>query len=226
MSLDIARTWAEKALYPAAACDDAVGLFEQAAHLGVQATLLAAPELTASGKPCLVRWTGAELVVLHLDARQAECFQIRPQTMKRTVETLTPSEELPHHRPLALGNVRLDGADPHDGSQPLEGRYELASDDAAASAIVLAESSALRCQFFHPCLSGAITCYSYLLGTVLPPQCGLTFSFGPVYRDQGPSRPSGAWAMFLQLIELRVRGRPNEGFTVASNIAATIVNLR
>lgn len=225
MSLEVAKTWANRVLRPPAAADDAVGMFEQAVELGVQATLLAAAELTANGKPCLARWTGTELVVLYLNAPQAENFRIRPGTLLRTIEAHTSGVETVGDPLLALCDVRLDGPDPHDGVQPLKGRYRLTSDDSNAS-YILSESAALRSHFFHPDMRGGITCYSYIEASLLPPDCELTFSFDPLFRPQAPPPPRGTWVLFLQLVRPHVWGRPNEGCTAASNVAAAIVDIQ
>ncbi|HQU45074.1 MAG: hypothetical protein B7Z73_14025 [Planctomycetia bacterium 21-64-5] len=222
MSLEIAKIWARSAFRHPDACNDAEGLFLQAAELGVQATLTAARELTTNGQPCLARWTGAELVVLQLSPSQAESFRIRTGTLLRQIEANTPASEPAGECQLTLCDVRFDDPDPHDGRQPIKGRYRLISDDAG---YIQAESAALRSYFFRPDLNGGITGYSYVESSLLPPECELTFSFNPLFLPHAPLPPQGMWVLFLQLVRAHVWGRPSEGCTALSNIAGVVVDL-
>jgi hypothetical protein len=57
MSLTLAETWVATAFRGLTSAQDAMRLFERAADEGVEATLIAAPELMNNGKGSLVHWT-------------------------------------------------------------------------------------------------------------------------------------------------------------------------
>ena len=70
MSLKLTETRVNSTFRHPRAAQDAMDLFDKAAIQGVEATLIAAPELTNNGKGCLAHWTGEELVVLELSPSQ------------------------------------------------------------------------------------------------------------------------------------------------------------
>ena len=81
LSLKLAEIWVNAVFRGLHSAQDAMQLFENAAEQGVEATLMAAPELMNNGKACLVLWTGYELVVLELSPEQQQAFGVEPNMM-------------------------------------------------------------------------------------------------------------------------------------------------
>jgi hypothetical protein len=193
MSLKLAQSWVVAAFRGLQSALDAMNLFEKADADGVDATLIAAPELMNNGKCCLAHWTGQELVVLELSPRQQQAFGIEPGTM---VQELAPEpRELPPIRHVNLTDVRIDDRLEHDGRRPLTGVFTYEMNDPASGP---AFRCALRMKYFHPRMMCRDTGYSH--GNLAPPRGELPFSFDPLASPHNPDPSQGPLVVFYQLV--------------------------
>lgn len=195
MSLKLAQAWVAAAFRGLPSAQDAMNLFEKAAEEGVEATLVTAPELTNNGKCCLAHWTGHELVLLELSARQQQAFGIESNTMIQELEPQAQPRELPPIRHVALSAVRFDECVQHDVLQPLTGVFTYEMNDAMTGPAL---RCALRVRYYHPRRQYRVTGYSHV--NLSPPQGKLPFSFDPLASARNPDPPRGPVVLFFQLV--------------------------
>jgi hypothetical protein len=195
MSLKLAEIWVTAAFRGLRSAQDAMQLFENAADEGVEATLMAAPELMNNGKGCLVHWTGHELVVLELSPEQQWAFGIEPNTMIQELEPQAQPRELPPVRHVGLSAVQIDDPIAHDIHKPLTGVFRHEMNDPASN---LSLRCALRVRYYHPRRKCRVTGYSHI--NRVPPRAELPFSFDPLASPQNPNPVRGPIVLFFQLV--------------------------
>lgn len=195
MSLKLAQTWVTASFRGLRSAVDALKLFEKADADGVDATLIAAPELMNNGKCCLAHWTGQELAVLELSPRQQRAFAIEPGTMVQELALEQQPRELPPIRRVNLTDVRIDDRVHQDPQKLLTGVYKFEMNAAAAGPAL---RCALRVKYFHPRLMCRVTGYSH--SVLLPPRGELPFSFDPLASALNPDPPRGPLVLFFQVV--------------------------
>lgn len=195
MSLKLAETWVAAAFRGLRSAQDAMQLFEKAADEGVEATLVAAPELMNNGKGCLVHWTGHELVVLELSLAQQRAFEIEPNTMVQELEPQAQPPELPPIRHVDLSAIQIDDDRHHDVGRRLTGTFTCAMNDPASS---LSLRCALRVRYYHPRRPCRVTGYSHVNQALSRGE--LPFSFDPLASPRNPDPPRGPFVLFFQLV--------------------------
>ncbi|MBI3866046.1 MAG: hypothetical protein HY290_29565 [Planctomycetia bacterium] len=195
MSLKLAETWVTASFRGLRSTLDALKLFEKASADGVDATLIAAPELMNNGKCCLAHWTGQELVVLELSPEQQRAFGIEPETMVQELALEQQPRELPPIRRVNLTDVRIDDHLHQDAQKPLTGVYTFEMNEAPAGPVL---RCALRVKYFHPRMMCRITGYSH--GNLVPPRGELPLSFDPLASALNPDPPRGPLVLFFQVV--------------------------
>jgi hypothetical protein len=195
MSLKLAEIWVAAAFRGLPSAQDARQLFERAAEEGVEATLMAAPELLNNDKCCLVHSTGHELVVLELSAAQQRAFGVEPSTMIQELEPPAQPRELPPVRHVGLSTVRIDDPVQHDVREPLTGVFTYEMNDPTSGPAL---RCALRVRYYHPRRRCRVTGYSHR--DLAPPRGELPFSFDPLASPQNPDPPRGPVVLFFQLV--------------------------
>lgn len=158
MSLQLAIAWIERELRFAAARTGARRLLQQAAAAGAEASLIAAPELTTSGKCLLARWTGYELVVVELTEAQQRGLGLEASQLIQCEDRPGLPPDLPPQQQTSLDRVRLIRAT-HSCRQPMEGICSVKLDQGTGLPI---EKCALRVKYFSPEMPSAITHYWHL----------------------------------------------------------------
>lgn len=195
MSLKLVQSWITGAFRGLPSTQDALKLFEQAAAGGVDATLIAAPELTNSGKCCLAHWTGQELVVLELSPDQQQAFGIKPGTMVQELALESEPRELPPIRHINLLEVQIDDRLRHDPRKPLTGEFTFETNDTTRNP---AFRCALRVKFYHPRMMRRITAYSHC--ELVLPRGEIRFSFDPLVSAHNPDAVAGPYVLLIQLV--------------------------
>lgn len=195
MSLNLANVWVTAAFRGRPSAEDAMRLFEKADADGVDATLIAAPELMNHGECCLAHWTGRELVVLELTPEQQRAFGIEPQTMIQELAPASVPRELPPVRHINLLDVQFDDHLTHDVRKPLAGIYTFDTNDTARSSVL---RCALRVKYFHPRMTCRVTGFSH--GFLNASRGELPFSFDPLSTANQPEPPRGPFVLFFQLV--------------------------
>ena len=195
MSLKLVQTWVNAAFRGPLIAQHAMKLFDKAADDGVDATLIAAPELMNNGKCCLAHWTRHELVVLELTSRQQRAFGIKKGEMIHELALVQEPRELPPISRVNLLDVRIDHRLQHNACKPLTGAFTFETIDRVSGP---AFRYALRVKYFHPRTKCRITGYSH--GHLAPPRGELPFSFDPL-ASVGKHEPAkGPFVLFFQLV--------------------------
>jgi len=195
MSLKLAEMWVTSAFNGLHSARDAMNLFEKAAAEGVEATLMAAPELMNNGKCCLVHWTGHELVVLELHSWQQRALGINANTMIQELEPPANPRELPPIQHVDLVDVRVENAQHHDVHQRMTGVFRYETRDPMRGP---ASQCALRVKYFHPQRQRRVTGFSHI--HLAAPGGELPFSYDPLFTAQNPDPWRGPVVLFFQLV--------------------------
>lgn len=195
MSLKLAEMWVNSAFNGLHSARDARHLFKKAAAEGVEATLMAAPELMNNGKCCLVHWTGHELIVLELHRWQQQALGIEPNTMIQELEPPAKPRELPPIQHVDLVNVQINCIRQHNVRQPLTGKFTYEMRDPVGGPAL---QCALRVKYFHPHRQRRVTGFSHI--HLAPPKGELRFSYDPLVSDQNPDPWRGPLVLFFQLV--------------------------
>lgn len=219
MSLDTAITWARYALRSPAAQQDVVRLFERAAADGVEATVIAAPELTVRTKGYLARWTGTELMVLEISAGQQQSLGVRPSALFQQLEPKISIPEIPAKPWVTVSDITLKSGDVQDCYLPLAGSCKYAVDDGEDRLLC---QCAFRANYFRPDLPRTITAFSFVDAAPLSRQAELGFRFIPITSSAQPVRIRGTVVVFIQLCTASDWARQRDCQRI-SNVTATAV---
>jgi len=222
MSLDTAKNWARYALRSPAAQRDVLQLFERATADGVEATVIAAPELTVRGTGYLARWTGSELIVLGLSAGQQQSLGVRPSALFQQLEPRTSIPEIPAQPWVTVSDITLNAGDGQDCFQPLTGTCRYAVDEGENRFL---SRCAVRANFFRPDLPRTITAFSFVDAASLPRQGKLGFRFIPITSAAQPVRIRGTVVVFIQLCTASDWARQQDCQRI-SNVTATAVEFQ
>ncbi|HVC94914.1 MAG TPA: hypothetical protein VND64_14560 [Pirellulales bacterium] len=220
MSVELAKTWVERMFCSAGARREASQLLNKAAAEGSQATLVAGSDVMANDKACMARWTGSELVVVELSARQQANMALTPTTMFMGLEPRPLVWELPPEPLVTLHDAQFDPGEPHDCRQPLSGICRFTFD---ASKRMPADSCALQAQYVHPHLPQT-TSYSNPKRTFDSLEAELRFSFRPLFSAPRPVILHGTLFIYFQLFTAR-DWRTNAGAKCVSNVTVAAVEL-
>ncbi len=219
MSLQTAMDWARYALRLPAAQQDVVLLFERAATDGVEATVIAGPELTVRTKGYLARWTGRELIVLELSAGQQHSLGVRPSALFQQLEPRISIPEIPAKPWVTVSDITLKSGAVQDCYQALTGNCKYAVDDGEDRLLC---KCAFRAAYFRPDLPRTITAFSFVDATPLSRQAELGFRFIPITSSAQPVRIRGTVVVFIQLCTASDWARPRDCQRI-SNVTATAV---
>jgi len=207
--------------FPQAAWD-VEDLFNKAEAQGVDATIIAAPELTTNGRGCVARWTGDEMIVLELSPKQLSGFGIQPGMLVREISSPGPGWELPHAYRVSLSDIKIDRADQIDAHSPLTGQCIYEYDDPADEFI---SASGLQIRYFRPDLNRQVPEYWYPIDSPFVPLKGtFQFSYPPLFSDTDTKSLKGTMVVFFQLLTGR-DWHSVKGCRRVSNIAASVVEL-
>jgi hypothetical protein len=221
MPSDLAKVWASRMLRSPGARRDIEQLFDEAAAIGAQATLIAAPELMTNGKGCMVRWTGNDLVVVELSAAQQRSLGVVPAGLWKTYEPRPMKTSFSSVQLVTVGDVRIDNAERHDGFQPLTGTCTCSFDGAQTEAL---RSFALEAQYVRPDFARPIATLQFFDAPLIPPHGELRFSYPPMFSPKNPVVVHGAVVLFLQLVTAN-DWRTQLGCQCISNSVAATINL-
>lgn len=227
MSIELAVAWAVRTLRFPQAVQDAVGMFEQAARDGHQATLLVSDQLTKDRKGWLARWTGSEVVVVELPPRHQAGLGLLPSAMCRHVEGRADLSPRPLIQRLTLSDVVIDDAELVQADRPLIGKCGISFDGASYETL---DGCALRVEYFQPEVPRQITGYWHLNGPIGSGRAEHRFSLPPLITqksDSGKQPPvvSGSLVLFLQMVTAD-DWRNLAGLRPVSNTTAALVELQ
>lgn len=227
MSIELVVAWAVRTLRFPQAVQDAVGMFEQAARDGHQATLLVSDQLTKDRKGWLARWTGNEVVVVELPPHHQAGLGLLPGVMCRHVEGRADLSPRPLIQRLTLSDVAVDDAKGVQADRPLVGSCSISFDGPPYEAL---DRCALRAEYFQPDLSGQVTGYWHLNGPIRSGRAEHRFSLPPLLtritesRNQPPV-VSGSLVLFLQMVTAD-DWRNLAGLRPVSNTTAALVEIQ
>jgi hypothetical protein len=221
MSIDIAIAWAKKTIRSPGAIEDAVGMFQQAARDGEQATLLLSGALTRDRKGWIVRWTGREFVAAELSpASQAGLGMIDGAICRQFEKPV--DNECSHARCSMLDKIQIDDACIRSDA-PIAGRCTVVVDEASPAP---GRNCALRCEFYRPDLRRPVTGYWNIDAPLLPGPQELNFRFSPLESAKNPGAITGTLVLFLQMVSAERWTPPVTGLREISNTAVALIELR
>ena len=221
MSRKLASEWLCSNIRFLQAALHAEDLFDEAEANGVDATIIAAPELTENGRCCLARWMRDEMMVLHLSPEHQRSLGVQPGSLYRELGPPGPRCALPNANCLSLSRIKIDRADRYDGRSSMSGHCNFEFDDPASKPI---SSCALQVQYFRPDLPRQVTGYWYPNSPLVPPKGTLHFSYDPLFSETNPGNITGTMVVFLQLLTGR-DWTSLKGCQRVSNIAASVIEL-
>lgn len=222
MSIELAVAWASRTLRLPRAADDAARMFEQAARDGRPATLLVSDHLSNDGKGWLARWTGSEVVVVELSARDQVGLGLAPGTLCRHLEDVADCSLQTPTASWSLSDVVLEGSQLLRADQPLIGSCQVACEAHFQGSC---EACAVRAEYFQPTLVRQVTGYSHFNGPLASNRHDYRFSFPPLVSQRNPLEINGTVVLFLQLVTARNWSRL-EGLQAISNTTAVVVEMR